>query len=208
VKESGEKKMKKLKVVAFNGSPRKDGNTSILIRHIFDELENEGIDTELVQVGGQMIRGCTDCRQCYVNRDRRCVLDDDIVNDCIEKMIDADGIVLASPVYFLDVTSEMKALIDRAGVIARANDGLFRRKAATAAAAVRRSGANHTIDTLLHFMLYSGMIVPGIPVIGIGRDIGDVLKDEEGIARAKEVGKNMAWLLKTIARADRTEETV
>jgi multimeric flavodoxin WrbA len=200
--------MKRPKVVAFNGSPRKDGNTSILIRRILDELENEGIETELVQVGGQMIRGCTDCRRCFENRDRRCVFDDDIVNDCIGKMVDADGIILASPVYFLDVTSEMKALIDRAGVVARANDGPFRRKAAIAAAAVRRSGANHTIDTLLHFMLYSGMIIPGAPVIGIGRDIGDVRKDEEGMARAKEAGKNMAWLLKTIASAERAEETI
>ncbi|WP_332449747.1 flavodoxin family protein [Methanoculleus sp.] len=200
--------MKRLKVVAFNGSPRKDGNTSILIRHILDELENEGIGTEFVQVGGQMIRGCTDCRKCFENRDLRCVLDGDIVNDCIEKMVEADGIILASPVYFLDVTSEMKALIDRAGVVARANDGPFRRKVATAAAAVRRSGANHTVDTLLHFMLYSGMIVPGVPVIGIGRDIGDVRRDEEGMARAKEVGKNMAWLLKTIASAGQMEETL
>jgi multimeric flavodoxin WrbA len=200
--------MKRPKIVAFNGSPRKDGNTSILIRRILDELENEGIETELVQVGGQMIRGCTDCRRCFENRDRRCVFDDDIVNDCIGKMVDADGIILASPVYFLDVTSEMKALIDRAGVVARANDGPFRRKAAIAAAAVRRSGANHTVDTMLHFMLYSGMTVTGAPVIGIGRDIGDVRKDEEGMARAKEAGKNMAWLLKTIASTERAEETI
>lgn len=202
------KAMKRLKVVAFNGSPRRDGNTSILIRQILDGLENEGIETELVQVGGQMIRGCTDCRKCFENRDLRCVLDGDIVNDCIEKMVEADGIILGSPVYFLDVTAEMKALIDRAGVVARANDGPFRRKVATAAAAVRRSGANHTVDTLLHFMLYSGMIVPGVPVIGIGRDIGDVRRDEEGMARAKEVGKNMAWLLKTIASAGQMEETL
>ncbi len=200
--------MRRPKVVALNGSPRKDGNTSILIRQIFDELEREGIDTELVQIGGQLIRGCMDCRKCFENRDCRCVFDDDIVNDCIEKMIDADGIVLGSPVYFLDVTPEMKALIDRAGVVARANDGIFRRKAGSAAVAVRRSGANHTVDTLLHFMLYSGMVVPGIPAIGIGRDVGNVLKDEEGIARAKDVGKNMAWLLKALASADRTEEIV
>jgi multimeric flavodoxin WrbA len=199
------KEMKKLKVVAFNGSPRKDGNTSILIRQIFDELENEGIETELVQVGGQRIRGCTDCRKCFETRDLRCALDDDIVNDCIEKMNDADGIILGSPVYFLDVTAEMKALIDRAGVVARANDAPYRRKAATAAVAVRRSGANHTVDTLLHFMLYSGMVVPGVPVIGIGRDIGDVQKDEEGMARARDVGRNMAWLLKMIAAADQAE---
>ena len=200
--------MKRPKIVAFNGSPRKDGNTSILIRRILDELENEGIETELVQVGGQMIRGCTDCRRCFENRDLRCVFDDDIVNDCIEKMIEADGIILGSPVYFLDVTSEMKALIDRAGVVARANDGPFRRKAAIAAAAVRRSGANHTVDTMLHFMLYSRMTVTGAPVIGIGRDIGDVRRDEEGMARAQEAGKNMAWLLKTIASTERAEETI
>lgn len=196
--------MKKLNVVAFNGSPRREGNTSILIRHIFDELEHEGIATELVQVGGQQIRGCSACMRCYEKRDQRCVFDDDIVNDCIGKMIDADGIIFGSPVYFLDVTAEMKALIDRSGVVSRANGGLYRRKVATAVAAVRRSGGNTTIDTILHFLLYSDMTVPGIPVIGIGQEIGDVLRDEEGIARAKEVGKNMAWLLKTIASADGT----
>jgi len=196
--------MKKLNVVAFNGSPRKEGNTSILIRYIFDELENEGIATELVQVGGQQIHGCSACMKCYENRDRRCVFEDDIVNDCIGKMIDADGIILGSPAYFLDVTPEMKALIDRSGVVSRANGGLFRRKVATAAAAVRRSGGNTTIDTILHFLLYSDMIVPGIPVIGIGREIGDVLKDEEGMTRAKDVGRNMAWLLKTMASAEGT----
>jgi multimeric flavodoxin WrbA len=196
--------MKRLNVVAFNGSPRNNGNTSILIRHIFDELENEGIATELVHIGGQQIRGCSACMKCYENRDRRCDFDDDIVNACIEKMIDADGIILGSPVYFLDVTAELKALIDRAGVVSRANDGLYRRKAATAAVAVRRSGGNHAVDTILHFLLYSGMTVLGIPVIGIGRDIGDVKKDEEGIARAHEVGKNMAWLLKTTASAHGT----
>jgi multimeric flavodoxin WrbA len=198
--------MKNLKVVAFNGSPRDDGNTSVLIRRVLDELENEGIATELVRVGGRTIRGCTDCRRCFENGDRRCVLGDDIVNDCIGKMIDADGIVLGSPVYFLDVTAEMKALIDRAGVVSRANGGLFRRKAATVAAAVRRSGANHTVDTMLHFLLYSGMTVSGAPVIGMGKEIGDVLEDEEGLARARAAGTEMAWLLKAIASADRAEE--
>jgi len=199
--------MKQLKVVAVNGSPRDEGNTSILIRRILDELEHEGIATELVRIGGRRIRGCTACRRCFESRDRRCVVDDDIVNDCIAKMIEADGIVLGSPVYFLDVTSEMKALIDRAGMVARANDALFRRKVGTAAVAVRRSGANHTVDTILHFMLYSGMTVPGAPVIGLGREIGDVLTDEEGLMRARETGRELAWLLKACASADRTEET-
>jgi multimeric flavodoxin WrbA len=200
--------MRELNVVAINGSPRKEGNTSILLRRILDEIENEGIATELAQIGGRAVRGCTDCRQCFEKRDRRCVLDDDPVNECIRKMIDADGIVLGSPVYFLDVTAEMKALIDRAGIVSRANGGLFRRRVATAAVAVRRSGANHTVDTILHFLLYSGMTVPGTPVIGVGKEIGDVLEDEEGLARARAAGKEMAWLLKTIARADQTEEII
>ncbi len=199
--------MKKLKVVAFNGSPRNDGNTSILIRHVLRELENEGIATELVSIGGQTLRGCMDCRRCFENRDRRCVFDDDIVNDCVEKMIDADGIILGSPVYFLDVTARMKALIDRAGIVSRANGGLFRRKVATAAVAVRRSGAKHAVDTILHFLLYSGMTISGTPVIGVGKEIGDVLKDEEGLMRARAAGKDMAWLLKTIAFADHLEES-
>ena len=184
-----------MKVVAFNGSARKDGNTAILINYMFKELENEGISTELVQLAGKKIRGCTACMKCFENRDRRCVFDDDIVNDCIAKMADADGIILGSPVYFADVTAEMKALIDRAGFVSMANNGLFRRKVGSAAVAVRRAGAIHTLDSLLHFLLINGMVVPGLPAIGIGRDIGDVTKDEEGVSWAKDAGKNMAWLL-------------
>jgi multimeric flavodoxin WrbA len=186
------------KVVAFNGSPRKDGNTSILIEHVFKELENEGIQTELVQIGGQKIRGCTACMKCFENQDGQCVLEDDILNACIDKMVDADGIILGSPVYFLDVTSEMKALIDRAGFVSMANGGLYQRKVGTAVAAVRRSGGIRTVDTMIHFLFAGGIIVPGFPVIGIGREIGDVLKDEEGLGRARDAGKNMAWLLKKL----------
>ncbi|MFZ3147814.1 MAG: flavodoxin family protein, partial [Methanothrix sp.] len=124
------------RVVAFNGSPRKDGNTSILIRHILEELDNKGIETETLQLGGKKIRGCTACGKCFENRDRRCVFDDDMVNACIEKMSSADGIILGSPVYFLDVTPEMKALIDRAGFVSFANGHLFKNKVGNAAVAV------------------------------------------------------------------------
>jgi multimeric flavodoxin WrbA len=185
-------------VVAFNGSPRKDGNTSILIGHVLTELENEGIETELVQVGGQKIRGCTACMKCFENRDGQCVLGDDIVNECIDKMVDADGIVLGSPVYFLDVAAEMKALIDRAGFVSMANGGLYQRKVGTAVAVMRRGGGIRTVDTMIHFLFAGGIIVPGFPVIGIGREIGDVVQDEEGLARARDAGKNMAWLLKKL----------
>ena len=189
------------KVVAFNGSPRKDGNTSILIGHIFAELETEGITTELVQVGKKKIRGCTACMKCFEKKDGHCVFDDDIVNTCIDKMVDADGVILGSPVYFLDVTAEMKGLIDRAGFVSMANGGLYRRRVGMAVAAVRRSGGSRTIDTMLHFLLAGGMVVPGFPVIGVGREIGDVNRDEEGIGRARDAGKNMAWLIKTMEKA-------
>jgi len=183
------------KVVAFNGSPRKDGNTGILIRKMFHELEAEGISTELVQVGGKKVRGCTACSKCFENRDHKCVFDDDIVNECIAKMEEADGIILGSPVYFTDITSEMKALIDRAGFVSMANGGLFQHKAGSAVIAVRRAGAVHTMDSLLHFLLISGMVVPGLPAIGIGREKGEVEQDKEGITWAANAGKNMAWLL-------------
>jgi multimeric flavodoxin WrbA len=183
------------KVIAFNGSPRPEGNTAFLIRTMLAELEAEGIETETVQVGGKKIRGCTACNKCFENRDRHCVFDDDIVNECIEKMAEADGIILGSPVYFTDITSELKALIDHAGYVSMANGGLFQHKAGSAAIAVRRAGAVHSLDSILHFLLISGMVVPGLPAIGIGREKGEVAKDNEGIAWAKNAGKNMAWLL-------------
>lgn len=184
------------KVLAINGSPRKDGNTSILIRLILKELENEGIETEIIQLGGKKIHGCTACMKCFENQDRKCVIDDDLVNTCIEKMSEADGIILGSPVYFLDVTSEMKALIDRAGFVSYANGHIFKNKIGNAAVAVRRAGASRTADSMLHFLLASDMIVPGLPAIGIGRDIGDVKRDDEGIARAKTLGQTMSQLVK------------
>ncbi len=193
-----------MKVVAFNGSPRKNGNTAILIRYAFRELTNEGIDTELVQLAGKRVRGCTACMKCFENRDRRCVIENDVANSCIEKMIAADGIILGSPVYFTDVTAEMKALIDRAGFVSMANGGLFRRKVGAAAIALRRAGAMHTADTLLHFMLAGDMILTGFPGIGVGSAIGDVEQDREGVERMMVIGKNMAWLLKAVEQAQRS----
>ena len=187
-------------VLAINGSPRKEGNTSILIRHILTELEKEGIETETIQLGGKKVHGCTACLKCFENRDRKCVIDDDLVNTCIEKMSNADGIILGSPVYFLDITSEMKALIDRAGFVSFANGLLFRNKVGNAVVAVRRAGASRTADSMLHFFLANEMIVPGLPAIGIGRDIGDVVKDEEGIARANSLGQTMARLVNHFGR--------
>jgi len=186
-----------MKVVAFNGSARKDGNTAILVKEVFKELKKAGIRTELVQLAGKKIQGCIACGKCFENKDRRCVLKGDILNECIEKMLEADGIILASPTYFADISANMKALIERTGFVARANDDMFRRKAGVAVIAVRRCGAIHAFDTINHFFFISQMIVPGSSYwnVGIGLAPGDVKRDKEGRATMKTLGANMAWLL-------------
>lgn len=189
-----------MKVVAFNGSPRKEGNTASLIKHVLAELEKEGIETEIVQIGGKSIHGCIACAKCYESLDRKCAIDKDIVNECIEKMIEADGIILASPTYFADLTPELKALIDRAGFVAKANNEMFKHKVGAAVVAVRRAGSIHVFDSINHFFTISQMIIPGSSYwnMGIGRAEGDVEKDEEGIRTMKVLGQNMAWLLKKL----------
>ncbi|MCX6992926.1 MAG: flavodoxin family protein [Kiritimatiellaeota bacterium] len=189
-----------MKVVAFNGSPRKDGNTVCLIKHVFEALNAEGIETEMVQVGGNLIHGCTACYQCREKKDCRCVIKNDIVNGCIEKMRQADGIILASPTYFADVTPELKALIDRAGFVSMANGRFLKRKVGAAVIAVRRGGAIHPFDTINHLFLISEMIIPGSCYwnMGLGREKGEVENDEEGIRTMKVLGENMAWLLKKL----------
>ena len=193
---------KRMKVVAFNGSARRDGNTAILIKRVFSALEAEGIETELVQLAGKTVKGCVACGRCFKNQDKRCAVTDDFADECIEKMLEADGIILGSPTYFADVTSEMKALIDRAGYVARANSDMLRRKVGAAVVAVRRAGAIHAFDSMNHFFLIGQMIVPGSAYwnVGIGRAKGDVERDEEGLKTMETLGQNMAWLLKKIAK--------
>jgi multimeric flavodoxin WrbA len=189
-----------MKVVAFNGSARKGGNTAILIKHVFEELEKEKIATELVELAGKKIRGCTACYKCFANKDKQCAVKDDVVNECIEKMLKADGIILGSPTYFADVSSEIKALIDRAGMTAKANGNMFRRKVGAAVVSVRRGGAVHAFDSLNHFFTIGEMIIPGSCYwnIGIGREPGEVESDEEGVKTMRTLGENMAWLLKKL----------
>ncbi len=189
-----------MKVVGINGSARKDGNTAILIRRVFAELEKEGIETELIQLAGKKIRGCTACLKCRENLDKRCSVTKDYFNETFAKMLEADGIILGSPTYFADLTAEMKALIDRAGFVSMANGHLLKRKVGAAVSAVRRAGAIHTIDSISHLFFYSQMIVPGSSYwnVGFGREKGEVEADEEGMRTMKVLGQNMAWLLKKI----------
>jgi multimeric flavodoxin WrbA len=189
-----------MKVVAFNGSPRAKGNTAILIETVFAELRKEGIETELVQVGGKAIRGCTACRTCIENKNQRCVIDSDSVNEWIQKMIEADGILLGSPTYFANVSSEMKALIDRAGLVAIANGHMLQRKVGAAVVAVRRGGAVTTFDAINKFFFINRVIVPGSVYwnFGIGLREGEVQGDEEGLTTMQVLGSTMAWLLKRV----------
>jgi multimeric flavodoxin WrbA len=191
------KEKNKMKVVAFNGSPRKDGNTSILIHHVFSELEKQGIETDLVQLSEKEIHGCIACYKCSQNPDRHCAVKSDAANEYIDKMLSADGIILGSPVYFQGVTPEMKALIDRTGYVARSNGRMFKDKVGASLVALRRSGGISTLDTMNHFFLAGQMIIVGRG-IAFGREIGEVEKDDEGMGLVKLLGQKMAWLLKKI----------
>jgi multimeric flavodoxin WrbA len=189
-----------VKVVAFNSSPRSEGNTSILIKHVLKSLEEEGVETEFIQLGGQMIHGCMACGTCAKLRNQECKIVNDNVNLYIKKMAEADGIIFGSPTYFSMMTPELKALIDRAGYVGMYNDHLFKRKVGAAVVAVRRAGAMPTFDAINHFFLISEMIVPGSIYwnVGIGRKVGEVENDVEGIKTMETLGSNMAWLLKKL----------
>jgi multimeric flavodoxin WrbA len=189
-----------MKVVAFNGSARANGNTTRLIKQAFKALNAHQITTELIELAGERIRGCTACGQCAINKNKKCVIDDDIINHCLEKMIEADGIILASPTYFANVTAEMKALIDRCGYVARANGNLLQRKAGAAIVAARRGGAISVFNSLNYFFFIGEMIVAGSTYwnMGFGLQKGDVESDSEGIQTMDTLGENMAWLLDKI----------
>jgi multimeric flavodoxin WrbA len=190
-----------MKVVAINGSPRKGGNTSQLIRLALEELEAEGVETELVEPGAKHIKGCIACYKCFENKDGQCSVKDDMLNEIVGKMAAADGIILGSPTYFSNVSSNMKSIIDRAGLVAKANGELFQRKVGAAVVAVRRAGGIHVFNSINHFFLIGQMIVPGSSYwnVGIGREKGEVQNDDEGVNTMRNLGRNMAWLLKKLA---------
>jgi multimeric flavodoxin WrbA len=189
-----------MKVVAFNGSARPDGNCTILLKEVFSRLELHDIQPELVLLSQKKINPCTACYKCHENKDQRCVIKDDDLNECIAKMMNAQGIILASPTYIGDVSSVSKALIDRAGFVARANGNMFRRKVAAAVTAASWGGAIHTFETLNLFFLIGEMIVVGSSNwnLGFGREKGQVLQDRKALETVRTLGHNMAWLIKKI----------
>lgn len=189
-----------MKVIGISGSPRKDGNTAILIQTVFNELNQQGIETELIQLSGKNIKGCTACWACMTQKNNQCVMTEDFFNDCFGKMVAADGIIMGSPVYSAGVTSQIKALIDRASVVLAANKGLLKHKVGATVIAARRGGAISAFDTLNNFLHSKEMFLIGSNYWNMvyGKDIGEVEQDQEGIANMKNLGQNMAWLLKKI----------
>jgi multimeric flavodoxin WrbA len=187
-----------MKVLGINCSPRKEGNTEILIKEVFSALEKEGIKTEFFQLGGKNVNGCIACMKCKKKGDGRCHQDNGVINECIKKMVKADAIIIGSPVYHADINADTKALIEVASYSLGASGRPLKRKIGAGVIAVRRAGAIHAFDSINHFFLINEMIIPGSSYwnIGIGREKGEVLKDEEGMKTMRVLGENMAWLLK------------
>lgn len=189
-----------MKAIAFNGSARIDGNTAFLLKVALDEIEKEGIETEIYHLAGKSIQGCIACYRCFKNKNRRCANEEDIINECIAKMLESNAILLGSPTYFSNVSTNMKALIERAGMVARANNDMFKRKVGAGVVAVRRAGAAHVFSSINYFFLIGQMIIPGSSYwnIAIGKEPKEVQKDTEGIETIKTLGQNIAWLLKKL----------
>ncbi len=189
-----------MKVIAFNGSPKKEGNTYNLIEIVFEELQKEGITTELISLAGQNLQGCIACYKCFSNKNLKCVITTDTLNEYIPKILEADGVIIGSPTYFAGMTSNTKSLVDRLGLIAKANENPYKRKVGATVVAGRRAGFVNVFNGINHFFLGCEMIVPGSSYwnLGVGRMPGEVEKDEEGVITMKNLGKNMAWVLKSI----------
>ncbi len=186
-----------MNVVAINGSPRKGGNTELLLKAALEPLAKAGWSTELVQIGGRHIQGCRACFKCWEKKDNRCVFGGkDVFNEVFAKALEADALLLGSPTYFADVSAEMKAFIDRAGFVAMANGCTFAGKIGAAVVAVRRGGATHVFDTINHLFFISQMLVPGSTYwnMGYGLEPGQAGGDAEALRNMAHLGEAVAWL--------------
>lgn len=192
-----------MKVVLFNGSPRKEGVTNIALNLVMDELKEEGIDVELIWMGMDKLQGCISCYQCVENQDKRCAVKTDKMNKYIEKMIEADGIILGSPTFFADTSARLKALIERAGLVGKVNGDMYKHKVGAAVVAVRRAGATHVFSSINYFFLINQIHVIGSNYWNLGvnpntQDSSEFKNDEEGIETFRVLGKNMAYVLKKL----------
>lgn len=195
-----------MKVVAINGSPKREGNTYHALRLVLDEIEKEGIETEIIHVGAKQVQECIACGMCAKNKDEKCVLKGDDLNLWIQKMKEADGILLGSPIHFSGISALMKAFLDRAFYVSSNNGGLFRHKVGAGVGAVRRSGGVPAFDMMNRYILYAEMLMPSSNYWNVihGAAPGEVEKDEEGLQIMRLLGKNMAWLMKVVDEGKKT----
>lgn len=194
-----------MKVLGINSSARKDGNTAILMEKVFEALNKEGIETEMIQLSGKIIEPCKACWAC--GGKRNCVHKKDQFQDIFEKMTQADGIILGSPVYTANISANMQALLERASVVTDMNrkENLFQHKVGAAITAARRGGALNALDAMNHFFMLQNMFIVGSTYwpVAYGQMPGDVQKDEEGLATMSNLGQNMAYLLISLNTAER-----
>lgn len=192
-----------MKVIGINGSARKDGNTSLLIQKVFNELNAEGIETSLVNLGPQSVNGCLACMKCFENQDGHCVQKKDKLNEWLDEMKACDGIILGTPVYFADISGQLKCFMDRSGMVAIANGNMFKRKVGVGVVAVRRAGSVSAFHSINSYFTIAEMVIAGSTYwnMGFGMDKGETLQDGEGMQTMANLGKNMAWLIKSIHAA-------
>lgn len=197
-----------MKVVAFNGSPKSEGNTYTAIKIVAEELEKEGIEVEIIHTGNKAIRGCMACNGCSRNKNEKCVIDNDEVNEWIQKMKEADGLILGSPVHYSGIAGTMKSFLDRAFYVA--GNGMLRHKVGASVVAVRRSGGVATFEQLNHYINYSEMLMPTSSYWNVihGTAPGEAIEDKEGIQIMRVLGKNMAWLMKLVENGKGTVKEV
>ena len=186
-----------MKVIGIVGSPRKNGNTEILTAHALKAIAEEGLDTELVGLAGLDIKPCNACMAC--KKEEQCSIEDDLFPIYL-KMKEADGIILASPVYYGSATALIKALMERAGYISRQNGEPLSGKVGGPLVVARRAGHNFTLAQLTFWFQVLGLVVPGSTYwnIAFGKEKGDVTSDEEGMETAWNFGKNIAWVVKKL----------
>ncbi|MDD3469329.1 MAG: flavodoxin family protein [Thermoguttaceae bacterium] len=189
-----------MKVLAISGSPRRGGNTETLLRAVLEPIAAAGVETELVSLADHKVKGCTACTGCTRSETVRCVQPDPAFDGMVEKFMEADGILIGSPVYFGSATPEMMALLDRIGYVCRGNPkklNFLRRKIGAAVAVARRTGCNFTFAQLNYFFLINEMLVPGSNYWNNGYAAlpGTVVKDDEAMRVAQRLGENFLWLL-------------
>ena len=187
-----------MKILAVNGSPRAQGNTAQMLQTVLAVCETAGHETVTYQAGGGEVHGCRGCGGCGIHKGLCAV--SDWVNELYPEMAAADAILLGSPTYFGDLTPEMKAVIDRTGMMSRRDDMRFSRKIGAAVSAVRRAGSLHTLDSMNHFFLINEMVVPGSSYwnLSVAREQGEYERDEEGVQTMQRLGENIVWLLEKL----------